>query len=275
MLFKDKSLYELYCKDGYVVLSLFDDNELNALKKLYQENTIAYGTGLLPSLRYRSSPEKIAEYHDLIQLIDIALRKHFEDFDYVANHFITKTANNPDEFKLHQDWNVTDESKFIAAHIWCPLQDTNEQNGGLFVVKGSHRFFNNFRSGSLGIPFITATEKVKQHITSFKLKQGEAIVYNQALFHGSHPNNTDTDRKVVLSCIKPKEAPMLIYHKENADSTGTRIRAYRITPTMLLEQITELEKGKAPQKSILYSDFIVTDLQKKEINNHSFEEHLR
>jgi hypothetical protein len=274
MLFKDKSLYELYCKDGYVVLSLFDDNKLSVLKELYQKNTIAHEKGLLPSLRYRSSLDKIAEYNDLAAIVDTHLKEHFENFDFVANHFITKTANNPDEFKLHQDWNVTDESKFIAAHIWCPLQETNEKNGGLFVVKGSHRFFNNYRSGSLGIPFITATEKVKQHITSFNLKQGEAIVYNQALFHGSHPNNTDTDRKVVLSCIKPKEAPMLIYHKEGVDDAGIRIKAYNITPNMLLEQITELEKGVVPANASLYSDFIVTALQQKEINNYNFEECL-
>jgi hypothetical protein len=275
MLFKDKSLYELYRKDGYVVLPLFDDNYLGALKELYQKNTIGQEKGLLPSLRYRSNDEKVTEYNDIAAIVDTALRRYFEDFDYVANHFITKTANNPDEFRLHQDWNVTDEDKYIAAHIWSPLQDTDEQNGGLFVVKGSHNFFKNFRSGSLGIPFITTTESVKQHITSFKLKQGEAIVYNQALFHGSHPNNTDTDRKVVLSCIKPKEAPMLIYHKEGADSSGTRIKAYKITPNMLLEQIAELEKGAVPEQAALYSEFTVSNSQQKEINNHSFEEHLR
>lgn len=275
MLFKDKLLYELYCTEGYVTLALFNSEELKLLNTLYEKNALSQKQGLLPSLRYRSSAEKIAEYHDIIAIVDSALKKHFEDFDYLANHFITKTANSPDEFKLHQDWSITDERKFIAAHIWCPLQDTDEQNGGLFVVKKSHRFFSNYRSGSLGISFISTTEKVRQHITSFRLKQGEAVIYNQALFHGSHPNPTNTDRRVVLSCIKPKEAPMLIYHKEGEGKTGTRIKAYRITPYMLLEQITELEKGAAPQNALLYSDFTTTEIQGKDINNPIFEECLR
>lgn len=274
MLFKNKSLYNQYCKNGYIVLPLFNEKIVDALKALFLKNTIANEKGLLPSLRYRCSYKKIEEYNDLAAIVDAPLKRYFEGFDYVANHFITKTANTPDEFRLHQDWNVTDESKFIAAHIWSPLQDTDEQNGGLFVVKGSHHFFNNFRSGSLGIPFITATEKVKQHITSLKLKAGEAVIYNQALFHGSHPNNTNTDRRVVLSCIKPKEAPMLIYHKVSAEDNETRIKTYNITPNMLLEQIAELEKGIPPKNATPYSDFIVTDLHKKEINNSSFEKYL-
>jgi hypothetical protein len=274
MLFKDKSLYNLYRKDGYVTLPLFDDNDLNALKVLYQKNTISQEKGLLPSLRYRSSGEKIAEYNDLSSIVDKALKKHFEDFDYVANHFITKTANTPDEFRLHQDWSITDEDKFIAAHIWSPLQDTDEQNGGLFVVKESHCFFKNFRSGSLGISFISSSMKVKQHITSFRLKAGEAVIYNQALFHGSHPNNTDTDRRVVLSCIKPKEAPMLIYHKQAVGDTETKIITYKINPYMLLEQISELEKGVVPEHATIYSEFTVPNSQQKAINNNSFEECL-
>jgi hypothetical protein len=106
------------------------------------------------------------------------------------------------------------------------------------------------------------------------LKSGEAIVYNQSLFHGSYPNLTNDDRKVVLSCVKPKEAPMLFYHKEGLLIGQTHIKAYKITPELLLEQITALEKGEVPQNAILYSEFSDSITPNNMINNSIFEKHL-
>jgi len=272
MLFKDNALYENYLRDGFVKLTLYDSNELAELKRLYDHTVDKNLRGLSPSLRHGDAEDNIRIHHEIGKITESAIAKHFKEFDFVACHFISKSGYDENEFRLHQDWNVVDESKFIAAHIWAPLQYTDPDNGGLFVIKGSHNFFNNYRSGSLGIPFIDSSEKVKRNILSFNLEAGEAIAYNQRLFHGSHPNPSNEDRKVVLCSIKPVIAPFMYFQKKGIEGRSIEIEPYEITSDVLFREISYLEKGLPPggaakrNESIIYWGTI-----SDEIHNELFE----
>jgi hypothetical protein len=271
MLFKNKDLLEQYLNEGFVIIKLYNENTVNCMKNLYQKNYVKGGNGLLPSLRFGSAEENIRLHYEIGEMVKESLNAFFEDFDFVANHFITKTVGENNEFRLHQDWNVVNERQYIAAHIWSPLQPTNEENGGLFVVKKSHHFFKNYRSGSLGIPFIDSTEKLRKNIVSANLLPGDAIVYNQALFHGSYPNLSNEDRKVVLTSIKPSQAPMVYYHKTGNENGGICIELFEISPEILFEQVSKLEKGETPVSAISHESFVYSGYENRAIDNVIFE----
>src|SRR5688572_5394153 len=129
MLFKNKLVLDNFLTDGFVTLKLFGNEEVQKLSTLFTHFSNGNLKGLLPSLRYGSPAKNIDLHYELGAIVTEALDKHFEEYDFVANHFIIKTAFDSNEFRLHQDWNVVDENKYIAAHIWCPMQDTNELNG--------------------------------------------------------------------------------------------------------------------------------------------------
>jgi len=271
MLFKEKKLYESFIKDGFVVIQIYDDQELNNLHNLYKDSQTINAQGLVPSLRIGNAEQNISLHHQIAEIVTPAFNRLFDNYDFVANHFITKTAKNNSEFRLHQDWNVVNENEFIAAHVWAPMQATNPDNGGLFVVEGSHNFFNNYRSGSLSIPFIDTTEKVKSSAIFFDLNPGEAIVYNQCLFHGSTQNKSPENRKTLLCSIKPKQAKMMYYHTDDCNEKPLRISGYEINPEFLFRHISLLEKGLFPDNEKLINEITYFGITSKEINNNNFE----
>lgn len=269
MLFNDTELSQTYAENGFVVLPLIGEETLRQLQLLYQQNYPQEMVGLQPSLRIGDAQKNIALHHQIGKLLSPSLENWFTPFAFNANHFIAKGAKAEHEFELHQDWNVVDETKYSAAHIWIALQDIDEQNGGLFLVSGSHHFFDTVRSGSCGIPFIKATEKVKPYITSPSIKAGEAIVYQQALFHGSYPNRSSQVRLVCLCSVRPKEASMLYYQQQ--DSTTL---AYEISPEILFEQVKDLEQGVAPQTHSIPVKIEQKPLPTHSLNNPVFEARL-
>jgi hypothetical protein len=241
MLFKNVHTESQFKQDGFVVLPLLNSTETNYLKTIFDNRYSQQFNGLQPLLRIGDAHENIKLHHQIGEFLSPILEKWFLPFNFNANHFIVKGAQDSKAFRLHQDWNIVDENNFIAAHIWIALQNTDENNGSLFVLKGSHLYFKNVRSGSCGIAFVENTAIVKAHCTTVNLKAGEAIVYMQSLFHGSHANNSNNPRLICLSSIRPKQVPMVYYHQENEI-----LMEYEITPELLLGQILRLEKGEAP-----------------------------
>jgi len=272
MLFKEAEIEQRYLEEGFVILPLLEGKEFTQLKALFEKNYSMPFTGLQPLLRLGDAKKNIELHYEIGKILTPVLEKWFLPFAFNANHFIAKGANDPNEFRLHQDWNVVDETKFIAAHIWIALQDIDEKNGGLFIVKGSHKFFKNKRSGSCGITFIDRTEKIKQHITNLKIKEGEAVVYQQALFHGSHPNSDNRARLVCLSSLRPQIAPMEYFHKPHP--TKPNLEVYEITPEILFEQINFLEKGISPNGREKIKILSLSDFDEPVISNNVFEQKL-
>ncbi len=274
MLFKNPDLYKQYLRDGFVVLPLLNGAEITQLLELNKACSEEEKSGLAPSLRYGEPAKNLAIHYKIKELVHNAVGAHFENYDYMACHYITKHANTGNEFRLHQDWNVVDERKTIAAHIWCPLQDTGSHNGTLFVAKGSHKYFNNYRSGSLGIAFIDANEAITARYHTFTLKAGEAVVYNQSLFHGSHPNSSDKQRQVVLTSIKPNTQPMMYYHKAGEQNGQPLIEAFELNTHLLFEQLRDLERGVRPVNALLADTFLYDGILTETITPALLESYL-
>lgn len=244
MLFKDEFDEQNFVQNGFVVKQILQENELNEILKCFYQYHSENISGLNPMLRFGDPSTNIEIHNKLSSLLELPLSKFFSSFKYNANHFIIKGANDDNVFKLHQDWNVVDENKYIAAHCWIALEKISKANGGLFAIPGSHNWSNTIRSGSFGIRFLELTSEIKQQIISFELMPGEAVIYHQALFHGSFPNLTSISRKVCLASVRPSHAEMIYYHKDDDNTT-----AYEISTEYLFSNILELEKG-VPLKNI-------------------------
>jgi hypothetical protein len=88
---------------------------------------------------------------------------------------------------MHQDWTIVDETKYIALNIWTPLQETNEANGTLEVIKGSHHWHNTLRAPTLPFYFNGFQQQLKEKLIAIATLPTEAIVLNQAIIHYSSP----------------------------------------------------------------------------------------
>lgn len=122
------------------------------------------------------------------------------DYRMITSSLLGKSGYGKGDLPLHQHFNFMDETKYLPALVvWCPLVDTDESNGNLHVVSGTHRLPKFPRA-------YTETEKSDLHYSAacwrifndraeaVPAKAGEAIVMDNSLIHGSPPILSDKTR---------------------------------------------------------------------------------
>lgn len=235
-------------KDGYSIINIQE-------KEILEQLVIAIKDGVRPEggrFLYASNHQGSLEYNQQVdQVIEQAIRpllaSVFLDYHYLTGHFMIKPPCKDGEFQLHQDWSITQEQTYPVIHLWIPLEDTSPQNGGMFVIKGSHQYFDNYRSGSLDIPRIQRDKKVNRMITPLFVKKGQMLVYHPALFHGSFPNLGKDNREVILINLLHKAAPLLYFHK----GKNAMLEIYTLSKRALLGDLQLMIKGGVPEDSVL------------------------
>jgi len=119
----------------------------------------------------------------------------------------------------HQDWSFVDETQHVSGIVWLPLQPTDEHNGGLCVVPGSHRHDLPHR-GTPPDPI----DAYLEGLVSCVMRPGEAVVYHNALIHGSSENRSDEPRIAMVLGFVSAEAELYHFH---TDDRGRKWR-YRV-----------------------------------------------
>lgn len=219
-IFKDEALQKQFETDGFVKISLLNENDIEALKALFQQYFPNPSSDFFSSSYENDYPRK-KEISDAIGNIMLPqLEKTFMDYTWFGSAFLSKGNGPRSEMPMHQDWTIVDETQFVALNIWTPLQDTNEENGTLEVIKGSHRWHSELRAPTLPFYYNGFQKELKDHLSCIPVKATEAIVLNQAVIHYSKPNKTNELRLALTTGIKSKHAPMLFHYwnKEKPDA---------------------------------------------------------
>ncbi len=211
-IFKDETLQKQFDEIGFVKIALLNSPEVEKLRQLF---SVYYPD---PSANFYSSSyeddylvkKKMSDEIGAIMVPN--LEKIFIDYTWFGSAFLSKGNGSRSEMPMHQDWTIVDENKFLAMNIWTPLQDTNEENGTIEVIEGSHRWHNALRAPTLPFYFDGYQHVLKSKLTPLSAKGGEAVVLNQAIIHYSKPNLSKDVRIAITSGIKTKDAPMLFHY---------------------------------------------------------------
>lgn len=230
---------------GFCTFQLFEDEIIEQLQKLYKERiSLTSVNGLYANHNTLTADQSIAISNKIRDILFPTIQTVFPNFNYFLGHFVVKGAHSSNEFSLHQDWNIVDEAVDTSYQLWIPLQLTYPKNGGMFVVPGSHTFFNNYRSGSYGIHFFER-DTISEYVSSdLVIPAGNVLVFNSALLHGSFPNPTDEDRVAIIVNIVEKKAQTFYFHKNELNQTTD---LFSITGHSLIQNLKELEKGIIPE----------------------------
>ena len=232
MLFKDKALSDELRENGYVVIPFLNDSEIADLNKFYSDvhngenppnfNEDIHMTTWCSDGEYK---QKIAT--NLMNLFADASERFFQKFRRLNNVFIIKKSGNQTTFKVHQDWNVVDETKYESVNVWVPLHDVDEQSGALWVLKKSHNINRKIRGAGYLFPEYGQHNNVlEEKAVSVKLKAGQAIVFYHSVIHGSPPNTSGHNRKAACFTVVPKEAPLCIYFQPSANEPLKRFEPH-------------------------------------------------
>lgn len=201
--------------DGFVVIKkLYNTKEIlfliNEIKKIknqfklkknqkYFHQTIDKKFNTIHHIQKFYKYEKILNIikkKELILILDEIIGKNFK----LRNiEFFLKPKKTGMASPFHQDnfyWNLQ-QSKGI--NVWIALNESNNKNGGVTYLKGSHknRIYNHEISKTKGtsqtIPQKTL-KNFKFKSTTPSLKKGDCIVHHCKVIHGSKKNNSKNDR---------------------------------------------------------------------------------
>jgi hypothetical protein len=135
---------------------------------------------------------------------------------------------------FHTDLSIAAEPETPVINIWFPLVDSNDENGTLRVVPGSHRLFPYISSmettSGYWRPYVAA---MMERSVPLDLRCGEAIVYDGTLLHGSKPNATSNLRPAINIAYLPAEVRPVAYSLDPA-SEGRRFEMFDMSDDGLM-----------------------------------------
>lgn len=226
--FKDPSLQSEFDRLGYVPIPGFlSGEEVAALKQAYFDTLPERGGSMLSEETDFQTDAAITydftfidrnwEYKQKVfDLITGRFEQHYAQYldrykPIIAN-FIRK-EQDAGEVPLHQNWAFVDERKYTSVSIWVPLVDSNEANGTLQMVDGSHKRFGELR-GPL-VPWELeriGPEIIEGHLTPMNVRAGDAVVLDDSIVHYSNVNTTDGLRLTIQLIMIPEETASIHYH---------------------------------------------------------------
>jgi hypothetical protein len=198
---------------GWTTTTLLDHTEIDRLRDLWATLAVPDDEPYFTTNIHTDRRTARAIDQELKAVLRPALERDTPDLEPFLAAFIFKGAHGG-SVSLHPDWTYTDERVHRTTLFWCPLVDTDEENGTLHVIPGSHRWVSGLR-GSGAFPDVAddVADLLAEQRVVVPLRAGEAIVYDAAVLHGSTPNTSDRPRPVAAVALAPRGAPLVHFHR--------------------------------------------------------------
>lgn len=228
---RDPKLQREFDRIGYVQVPFLTEEEVEYLKQMFFETlSESYGAKTGQETDFKTDKEitydftfidRNPEYKKLVfKIITEIFKKRVDEYlnDYtpiIANYIRKKEGGG--EVPLHQNWAFVEEEKFTSVSIWVPLVDSNEQNGTLQMVDGSHKKFGRLR-GPL-IPWELEGIKheiIKNHLTPMNVKAGTGVILDDSIVHYSNINTTSGLRLTIQLILIPSCTHPVHYHLDRS-----------------------------------------------------------
>jgi hypothetical protein len=158
---------------------------------------------------------RVARDFDLAarDIVRDAVARVFPDMRLFLAAVTAKPARSRQVVPYHHDWTYTDERVHRTWFLWCPLVDTDDRNGTLHVVPGSHRWLARIRPSRPAQPLEEFQDRLAALATPVPVRAGSAIAFDPALVHGSGPNRSWRARPAVTLAVVTPDAPLLHFHQ--------------------------------------------------------------
>lgn len=220
--FNSDLLQQQYDEAGYVAVDLLSSEQVNRLRDVYDNHIIANDRAFFISNWVNDVQNRVAISNLSQKILRPYLDNLLQDFKTVTSVFAEKKAGTQEQFVLHQDISITDESKYASVNVWIPLQDVDETSGAIHLVPRSHLLPTPVRSNL----DVSGIENIREHIVKnyarvVPLRAGQAMIWNHRLIHGSAPNLSSRNRIASVSLMIPRQAPVLFYYGTKLSSDNT------------------------------------------------------
>jgi ectoine hydroxylase len=207
---EERAAYE---RDGFVVVpDVFPAHELAAindeLDRLITQPGVEAGPhrrGWIYDVARKSAlTRQFAEDERLLALVEAVV---FPGIAIHSTKLVTKLPHSPDICHWHQDEAYYLKPEDPATHsqrrmsVWVPLQDTDQRNGCLWVVPGSHRWGIDdwtWQESGTCQKRINRHEWAEQHALPLPVRAGAVVLFSAWTWHHSKQNETDQVRRAFI-----------------------------------------------------------------------------
>ncbi len=204
--FRDDKRQAEFEENGFVVIPYYNEEEMAELRQLYTDLHPDDEQGFFPSTFSQDKNYRQTADQEIRRLGERSIRDYLTDYQVMCGSFIVKSPGPESIMQVHQDMTLVDESEFTGINIWCPLVDLTEENGVLYVLKGSHRLIPTYRGSTIPGVYDDVQEEIIDFMEPLYLKAGEAVIFDQSIIHYSPPNVSDDIRIVTNTYFTHQEA---------------------------------------------------------------------
>ena len=202
-----------YSEQGYVKnLPVFSYNGALELQGLFEElsSRLPSDVDINKTNMWHKASKK---FHDLCRTPEIL--DYVEDilgpnFVQWGGQFFHKEPKSGSVVPWHQDAQYWPLKPANAVTVWLAVYNTDKENGAMKVVSGSHKKGSNgFKHHTNNASHLVLDQEVSEdqidqdNIVYMDLKAGEISLHNDALLHGSDPNNSDRRRCGITMRFSP------------------------------------------------------------------------
>lgn len=230
-IFQDNEKQEFFEKEGYAVFPLLNQAEIDDLKNYYENLGLIdeKGFGFHVSMD-QIDKEMCRKIREKVWGIALPrLNEHLKEFKPFVASYVAKEVNPKGVVPAHQDWSFVDgeEDGFTSITCWIALVDTNLENGGMGVIKGSHKFMMNHRpspSPQCPVPLSEHMFSIFPYLHTIDMKAGEVLMFDNRTFHASPPNTSSALRLAAGVGVTQKDAKLVHYYMKPDDTFKTMLR---------------------------------------------------
>jgi hypothetical protein len=233
-IFKDQDKQDFFSREGYVLFSLLNKEEVATLRSFY--DSLNLESSRRPGFHVvmdNSNKEMVRSVRDKIWEVTLPrFREHLKDFKSHVATFAVKEIADTGITPPHMDWSFVDKEDegYFSTSCWIALSDTNDENGCMGVVKGgSHHILKNLRpspSPQIPVPLGSLAFEMFPYIQNIPMKAGEVLIFDNRTFHASPPNTTGPVRVAAGVGICPVESQLVHYYLKPDGSNKTLLKYY-------------------------------------------------
>ncbi len=226
-IFKDDQMQKDFEKNGFIIVDFYSPKQVEEVKNLFFSLHTNDEKGFFSSVLSQDEQYRKTVDTELKRIGHHCFEEILTNYKIVNGAFFVKYPGVESYLHAHQDMTLVDESKFNAISIWATTIDLTDENGVMYLLPGSHRFFPTYRAPTIPMFYDQIKEEIKDYMIPYYLKAGQAIIFDHSILHYSTTNMSDEARIISNFYFTQKDAKFVIcYHNKNDEHYKGKVELF-------------------------------------------------
>lgn len=252
-IFHNKAIQEEFLKTGFHCMPLLGDAELERLRNRFL--ALKPDDGFSPKLSDAVQREyhctfldtnkayKQEVYELILEFFGPPLSKILKGYKILNGNFYVKPPGTG-EFEVHLNWTHFPHPSLTTVTCWCPIFDTDKENGTLELVPGSHRIVPDVSCISHPDYFHPFEAALKEkYLEAIPVKAGNCIIFDDTMIHYTSQNDSDSPRISIQIELLPEEVEPILYWLD-PDHPEKGYEVYEIDRSYFIEENVSSMKNR-------------------------------